>query len=83
MLLAAGYSPSYGDRSLEDPTLIHAKAALELLLRAHEPYPALTVDRHWNIVGANRALGALLDGSIRACSSPPPTHCVSAFTPED
>jgi transcriptional regulator with XRE-family HTH domain len=62
MLLAAGYSPIYGDRPLEDPTLIHAKAAFELLLTALEPYPALIVDRHWNIVGANRALGPLLDG---------------------
>jgi transcriptional regulator with XRE-family HTH domain len=62
MLLAAGYSPVYGSRPLEDPTLIHAKAALELLLRAHEPYPALAIDRHWNIVGANRALEPLLDG---------------------
>jgi transcriptional regulator with XRE-family HTH domain len=42
MLLAAGYSPIYRDRPLEDPTLIHAKTVLELLLRAHEPYPALT-----------------------------------------
>src|SRR6201995_4995552 len=60
MLLAAGFSPIYGGRSFEDPTLTHAKAALDLLLRAHEPYPALAVDRHWNIVGANRALEPLL-----------------------
>jgi len=71
MLLAAGYSPIYGDRALEDPTLTHAKAALELLLRAHEPYPALTVDRHWNIVGANRALGPLLDGVDSELLQPP------------
>jgi transcriptional regulator with XRE-family HTH domain len=71
MLLAAGYSPIYGDRPLDDPTLIHAKAALELLLRAHEPYPALTVDRHWNIVGANRALGPLLDGVDPELLKPP------------
>jgi transcriptional regulator with XRE-family HTH domain len=61
MLLAAGFSPIYGDRPLEDPTLVQARAALDLLLTAHEPYPALTIDRHWNIVGANRALGPLLN----------------------
>jgi hypothetical protein len=71
MLLAAGYSPVYGDRPLEDPTLIHAKAVLELLLRAHEPYPALTVDRRWNIVGANQALGLLLDGVDPDLIKPP------------
>ena len=71
MLLAAGYSPIYGDRPLEDPTLIHAKATLEALLRAHEPYPALTVDRHWNIVSANRALSGLLDGVDSELLKPP------------
>jgi transcriptional regulator with XRE-family HTH domain len=62
MLLAAGYSPIYRGRSLEDPALMHAKATIEVLLKAHEPYPALTVDRHWNIVGANQALWPLLNG---------------------
>ncbi|UWZ86785.1 helix-turn-helix domain-containing protein [Occallatibacter riparius] len=71
MLLAAGYSPVYGDRRLEDPTLAHARTALELLLKAHEPYPALTVDRHWNIVGANAALGALLEGVAAELLKPP------------
>lgn len=75
MLLAAGYSPVYRERSLEDPTLTHAKAALELLLAAHEPYPALTVDRHWNIVGANRALGALL-GEVDSELLKPPANAL-------
>lgn len=75
MLLAAGFSPVYRERTLEDPTLSHAKSALELLLAAHEPYPALTVDRHWNIVGANRALGRLLDG-VDAELLKPPTNAL-------
>jgi transcriptional regulator with XRE-family HTH domain len=71
MLLAAGYSPVFRDRPLEDPTLSHAKAALETLLRAHEPYPALIVDRHWNIVSANRALAPLLAGVDSELLKPP------------
>ena len=71
MLLAAGYSPIYGDRSLEDPTLSHARATLEHLLTAHEPYPALTVDRHWNILATNRALGPLLEGVDSELLTPP------------
>ncbi|KAA6459108.1 helix-turn-helix transcriptional regulator [Acidobacteria bacterium AB60] len=62
MLLAAGYSPVYGDRRFDDPSLRQAKSALEVLLRAHEPYPALVVDRHWNIIEANRALEPMLEG---------------------
>jgi transcriptional regulator with XRE-family HTH domain len=71
MLLAAGYAPVYGNRSLDDRALTHAKVTLELLLKAHEPYPALTVDRHWNIVGANRALAPLLDGVDPELLKPP------------
>ncbi len=71
MLLAAGFSPIYRDRSWEDPALAHAKTTIEVLLKAHEPYPALTVDRHWNIVSANRALGALLNGVDPELLKPP------------
>jgi hypothetical protein len=61
MLLAAGYSPIYRGRSWEDPAMVRAKTTLEVLLRAHEPHPALAVDRHWNIIAANKALGPLLN----------------------
>jgi transcriptional regulator with XRE-family HTH domain len=71
MLLAAGYSPIFGDRSLQDPSLTHAMAALERLLRAHEPYPALILDRHWNIVAANQALTPLLGGVAPELLKPP------------
>jgi transcriptional regulator with XRE-family HTH domain len=71
MLLAAGYSPVFPDRSLKDPTLIHAKAALETLLKAHEPYPALIVDRHWNIVDFNRALAPMLEDVDPKLLKPP------------
>ncbi|MGV3498104.1 MAG: helix-turn-helix transcriptional regulator, partial [Hydrogenophaga sp.] len=47
LLVAAGYAPMYRERPLEDPGLAPARAAVELILRAHEPNPALAVDRHW------------------------------------
>src|SRR3954469_23253638 len=53
MLLAAGYAPAYGQRPLHSPELEPVRAALDLVLRAHEPYPALVVDRGWDIVAAN------------------------------
>lgn len=71
LLLAGGYSPIYQERSFDDPTLGHARLALELLLKAHEPYPALLVDRHWNIVGSNQALGALLGDVDTELLKPP------------
>jgi transcriptional regulator with XRE-family HTH domain len=62
LLLAAGYAPLYQERRLEDADMQPVRAALDRFLRAHEPYPALVVDQHWDIVSANDALGLLTDG---------------------
>ena len=62
MLLAAGFAPVYGERSLEDPAMVAARGAIELVLKGHEPFPALAIDRHWNLVAANAALGPMLAG---------------------
>src|SRR5215467_9618561 len=53
MLLAAGFAPVFRDRPLCDPALARALSTIERLLKAHEPFPALTLDRHWNMVAAN------------------------------
>lgn len=62
LLVAAGYAPLYRQRSLDDPALAAARTALELVLKGHEPYPALLVDRYWNLVSCNRAVPLLLQG---------------------
>ena len=66
MLVAAGYAPMYRERPLDDPELSPARAAVDLILRAHEPCPALAVDRHWNLVAANRLVAPLLAGADSA-----------------
>lgn len=63
MLVAAGFAPMYRERPFEDPELAPARAAVELILQAHEPNPALAVDRHWNLVAANRMLPHLMAGA--------------------
>lgn len=60
LLLAAGYAPVYLERALEDPGLKAAKSAIDLVLKGHEPYPALAVDRHWTLLAANAAVARLL-----------------------
>jgi transcriptional regulator with XRE-family HTH domain len=60
LLTAAGYAPLYAEHKLDDPALQAARQAVELVLRAHEPCPALAVDRHWNLVSQNRMLPLLL-----------------------
>lgn len=55
LLTAAGFAPMYAERGLDDPALRAAREAVEQILKAHEPYPALAVDRHWNMVSHNAA----------------------------
>jgi transcriptional regulator with XRE-family HTH domain len=62
LLLAAGYAPLYAERSLEAVEMEPVRSALDRFLRAHEPYPALIVDRRHDLVAANDALGALTAG---------------------
>ncbi|MFC6634187.1 helix-turn-helix domain-containing protein [Microbulbifer taiwanensis] len=70
-LVAAGYAPAYPERPLDDAALAAARQAVEKVLAGHEPYPALAVDRHWNLVSANRALQSLLVGVAPELLQPP------------
>jgi transcriptional regulator with XRE-family HTH domain len=71
LLLAAGYAPVYGQRGLEDPEMGPVRDTLELVLRGHEPYPAMVVDRHWGIVSANHAFSLLSEGAAPELLEPP------------
>ncbi len=62
MLLSAGFAPSYPERSLDDPGLKPAREVVELILKGHEPYPALAIDRHWRLVASNNAVAPFLAG---------------------
>jgi transcriptional regulator with XRE-family HTH domain len=82
MLLAAGYAPRFGSRSLDDPELSAIRAALARVLAAHEPFPALAVDRDWNLVASNAALGPLLEGVSDELLTPPVNVLRLALHPE-
>ena len=71
LLLAAGYAPAFAERSLDDPDLAPARAAIDLILKGHMPYPALAVDRRWTMVAANDAVGGLLAGVSAHLLEPP------------
>jgi transcriptional regulator with XRE-family HTH domain len=71
LLLAAGYAPAFPERSLQDPELAPVREALDLILTGHEPYPAVVVDRGWNLVAANSAMRALAGWVDPALLEPP------------
>jgi transcriptional regulator with XRE-family HTH domain len=71
LLNAAGFAPVYQERSLNDPALAAARSAVELVLKAHEPFPAIAVDRHWSLVASNAAVAFLMEGIDDSLLAPP------------
>lgn len=71
MLVAAGWAPAYPERTLDDPELQPARRAVDLILKGHEPYPALAVDRHWTMIAANAAVAPLIEGAAAELLQPP------------
>jgi transcriptional regulator with XRE-family HTH domain len=56
LLLAGGYAPAYPERGLAEPELQAVRSALQRVLRGHEPYPAVVVNRWWELVEANAGI---------------------------
>jgi hypothetical protein len=73
MLLAAGFAPAYRETNLAAPELTPVRHAIDRILKKHEPYPAVVIDRLWNLQQANEAAQAftvfLFEG---APPDPPP-----------
>jgi transcriptional regulator with XRE-family HTH domain len=60
LLEAGGFARQYGERDLSAPEVADAKRAIDLLLKRHEPFPAIVTDRQWNVLQANRAAVRLM-----------------------
>ncbi|HWC85385.1 MAG TPA: helix-turn-helix transcriptional regulator [Solirubrobacteraceae bacterium] len=82
LLLAAGFAPLYGERALDCEEMAVVAHALDRFLRAHEPYPALVVDRRWTLVSANDALAVMLEGVAPGLLEPPANVLRVALHPD-
>jgi MmyB-like transcription regulator ligand binding domain len=71
LLLAGGYAPAFGETGLDAPQMAAVRAALRQVLAGHEPYPAVVVDRAWNLVAANAAVALLVGEADPALLAPP------------
>ena len=71
LLLAGGFAPAYQEGALDAPELATIRATLRQVLAAHEPNPAVVVDRHWNLVDANAAVSLFLRGAPTELLTPP------------
>jgi transcriptional regulator with XRE-family HTH domain len=72
LLLAADYAPAYLESGLDDETMASIRSALDTMLTAHDPYPAVVVDRQWNVVTGNKAMAVLMDGIPQHLLRPQP-----------
>ena len=71
MLHAAGFDPTYPERPLDDPTFRVTRHSIDLMLRMHEPNPAVAIDRHWTMAASNRAVARLVSGVDPMLLAPP------------
>jgi transcriptional regulator with XRE-family HTH domain len=66
-LTAAGFAPVFRASALDDPQMTQVMGAVRMMLAAHEPFPAVALDRAWNVRMANapfERLGALLGDDL-------------------
>lgn len=82
LLVAAGHAPEFAERPLDSEEMAGVRAIVEHVLRGHEPYPALAVDRHWNMVAANGAVGILTEQVAPALLAPPANVLRIALHPQ-
>ena len=71
LLLAGGYAPAYPERGLAEPELTAVRQALKRVLAGHEPYPAVVVNRWWELVDANAAIGLFTKTAAPELLQPP------------
>lgn len=71
LLMAAGYAPVYTENTLESPALTLVRATVHKVLVGHEPYPAVAVDRGWNMFDANASVAVLAEGVAPELLDPP------------
>ncbi|MCM6775580.1 helix-turn-helix transcriptional regulator [Nocardia sp. CDC159] len=72
LLLAGGFAPEYRESNLDDAELSSVRSALRTMLDAHEPYPAVVVDRYWDVLTGNRAMSVLTNGIPEHLLTPRP-----------
>ncbi len=71
LLLAGGYAPAYPEYALDAPPMSAVNDAINAVLDGHLPYPAVVVDRHWELVAGNAAIGLLTAGAAAHLLEPP------------
>jgi transcriptional regulator with XRE-family HTH domain len=83
LLMAAGYAPKFPETSLSTPAMAQVRLAIDLMLAQQEPYPAFLLNRHWDILMANRAAARVANFVLRGAASPHTNMIRQIFDPND
>ena len=83
LLEAGGFARQYGERDLAAPELTEARRAIDLLLRRHEPFPAIVTDRRWDVIVANRAALRLIGHFLAPARMTRPLNHMRLFLAAD
>lgn len=83
LMVAAGYAPKYPETALNTPALAQVNRAIECMLQQQEPYPAFLLNRHWDILQANRAAARVANFVLRGAASPHSNMIRNIFDPKD
>ncbi len=82
LLLAAGYAPVYSEAPLDSPEMSPVRGAVRQVLKGHEPYPAVVVDRGWTLIDASAGVALLTDGVAQELLAPPANVLRVSLHPE-
>lgn len=83
LLMAAGYAPKYPETALGTPALAQVRRAIDSILGQQEPYPAFVLNRHWDVLLANRAAARVSGFLLRGAASPHDNMIRQFFDPDD
>jgi transcriptional regulator with XRE-family HTH domain len=82
LLLAAGFAPTYPETPIDAPEMDSVRDAIDLLMRLHDPFPALVMNQRFELVAANRAFGFLMQGVAPDLLRPPVNLMRAALHPD-
>ena len=71
LLLASGHSPEYSQKSLAEAPMSAVSEAIDRIIDAHDPYPAVVVDQQWEMIAGNQAVRILTEGAAEFLLEPP------------
>ncbi|HEX4981818.1 MAG TPA: helix-turn-helix transcriptional regulator [Ilumatobacteraceae bacterium] len=74
LLVAAGFAPIYPEHDFDHPAVERVMAALDRVLDRHEPYPAVVMDRRWDVVRVNTGAARLFAGLCAPEPVPEPAN---------